>query len=609
MRRRIAATLASLLASAVLTGAADARRMSFLDNGIVRVGVDLDKGGAITFVSRAAGTDMDNLVNEADLGRLVQQSYYAGPNGLGTPCPGFGTGWNPITGGDCHGHPSAVVATSNDGTTLYVKTIPLQWAFDGIPCECTFEHWITLEGKAVRVRNKLNNNRADHTLYRARDQELPAVYTIGRLPLLVTYTGERPYTGEATAQVTTGPDGARWTATEHWAAHVDGSGKGLGVVNNDTTMFIGGFFGSPGTGGSFDNQTGYISPIRQELLDWNIGYAYDYALVLGTIDEIRVYAAAHRPPVGPDWHFETSREGFWYVNASDFGQPITGALRVALDQIDPQVWSPPTFWRADEVPTVFVRMAISGTAATEAELFWAVGAGDFTGAQRAGFAVKPDGKFHTYRVQLAGRPEYAGAVTRFRLDPIVTGTAPGALAAIDSIATTAIAQPLTVAIEGRGTVRSEPAGIACPPTCSAQFPDGSTVTLEAAPEVDQALAEWSGACVGDDPHCDATVDGATSVGARFVAAVHSRKLTLAISRGIAKGRLSASDGFADCVQAESVLVERKVGAWRRVGAAQTSEAGVFRLAVKGHGVFRARIPETRVGAHRCLAAVSPPRRG
>lgn len=210
----IAVAATAVLLTALRVPQAGARTMTFLDNGVIRVGVDLDEGGVITYLSRP-GSEA-NVINDYDLGRQVQQSYFAGPEGLGAPCPGFSSEWNPIGAGDCHGHPSQVLRYTNDGTTIYVQSRPLQWAFDSVPCECTFEHWITLSGNAVQVRNRLTNARSDPKQYPARDQELPAVYTVGTLSRLVTYTGTAPYTRGPIEQIAAIlPHSARWSASEH----------------------------------------------------------------------------------------------------------------------------------------------------------------------------------------------------------------------------------------------------------------------------------------------------------------------------------------------------------------------------------------------------------
>lgn len=126
--------------------------VGFLDNGTIRIGVDLERGGAIHWLS-LTGT-RDNVINSADLGRYVQQSYYSGP------CPYLPAGtrqhpawagwcWNPIQVGDVYGNPARLLAVRNDGHTLYTKCVPMQWALDDVPGECTFETWIELVGSLV----------------------------------------------------------------------------------------------------------------------------------------------------------------------------------------------------------------------------------------------------------------------------------------------------------------------------------------------------------------------------------------------------------------------------------------------------------------------------
>src|SRR5258706_9722072 len=56
-----------------------------LDNGTIRLGVDLERGGTITYLAASGGGA--NLINSHDFGRMVQQSYYAGPDNYGEPGP------------------------------------------------------------------------------------------------------------------------------------------------------------------------------------------------------------------------------------------------------------------------------------------------------------------------------------------------------------------------------------------------------------------------------------------------------------------------------------------------------------------------------------------
>jgi hypothetical protein len=167
--------------------------MSFLDNGLIKIGVALDRGGSIGYLADVKKGN--NVVNVHDLGRWIGQSYYAGPKPFGEPHPAWKDWpWNPVSAGDVHGNAGKLLDHHNDGKTLYVKARPMQWALKNVPADCTFETWITLDGRTVHVRHRLTNERKDEKQYPAMDQELPAVYTIGTLHRLFTYDGDQPFT-------------------------------------------------------------------------------------------------------------------------------------------------------------------------------------------------------------------------------------------------------------------------------------------------------------------------------------------------------------------------------------------------------------------------------
>ena len=75
--------------------------------------------------------------------------------------------------------------------------------------------------------------------------------------------------------------------------------------------------------------------------------------------------------------------------------------------------------------------------------------------------------------------------------------------------------PVTVTTTGSGSgiVTSQPAGIVCPPECSAAFPAGATVTLTAAATAGSRFVGFSGACSGQT--CTLTADAAKQVTAEF----------------------------------------------------------------------------------------------
>jgi hypothetical protein len=404
-------------------------KMTFLENGIIKVGVDLDRGGSIGFLADVKKGG--NVVNAHDLGRWIGQSYYSGPKPFGTAHPAWKDWpWNPVSAGDVYGNASKLLDKKNDGKTLYVKSIPMQWALKNVPGDCTFETWITLEGRTAQVRNRLTNLRRDKKQYPAMDQELPAVYTIGKLHRLMTYTGDSPFADKPITEIPKRPaKGGRpqWTtffATEHWAALVDDDDWGLGVLHPDVVRFLGGFSGKPNTGGPNNDPTGYVAPVRQEILDHNIVYEYRYTLVLDSVANIRREAYKQHPKSAvPDYRFTKDRQHWWLVNAEDTGFPVKDCWRLKVEEDNPQMFGPEGCWQAKDAPTIFVRAACRTTNKT-AELFWETAEKPgFRSEQSKRFAITPDGDFHTYEVDLSNCPTYRGKIRRLRFDPVEAGEA------------------------------------------------------------------------------------------------------------------------------------------------------------------------------------------
>ncbi len=72
--------------------------MEYVDNGVIRVGVNLQKGGSITHISEKANGR--NIVNSYGCGRQIQMSYRSGPMpfAVGEKKPSAqrkNVGWNP----------------------------------------------------------------------------------------------------------------------------------------------------------------------------------------------------------------------------------------------------------------------------------------------------------------------------------------------------------------------------------------------------------------------------------------------------------------------------------------------------------------------------------
>jgi hypothetical protein len=368
--------------------------LSVLDNGAIRVAVDLDQGGKLTWLSRARGEHADNLLFEAE------QSYYGSAS------------WHAFQDA------AVVTAHSNDGHTLYDR------AFSA-GCNCQMETWITLHGNAAVVRNRLTGFRFDARRDPPGNAELPALYTEGAPYRVVTYDGDSPFMHAPTSDVSMlaraqffVADAYPFRATEHWVALVDAAGFGVGLVEPSVTRFVA-LSGSPG-----GFPSGYVAGTRSELWDGNIVYDYTYALVVGKVAQVRAYAYAHRPDPRPNYVFAHDRQHFIEYRAVDTGFPIDGALRIPLAQSDPQLDGPEQDFTAARVSYLYVRGAWHSSQSLAA-LFWNDDHGNLGGPRT--FRVVNDGTFHTYRVDLLRSPGYGGTIGGIRLDPVYSPNAePGA---------------------------------------------------------------------------------------------------------------------------------------------------------------------------------------
>lgn len=78
-----------------------------------------------------------------------------------------------------------------------------------------------------------------------------------------------------------------------------------------------------------------------------------------------------------------------------------------------------------------------------------------------------------------------------------------------------VPRALVVNVVGSGTVSSQPAGIQCGATCSADFTDGTTVVLTATPAAGLSIAGWTGACAGSAGSCTVAMTESRTVSVTF----------------------------------------------------------------------------------------------
>ena len=266
-----------------------------LDNKVLTLKLDLTRGGAISYISKSGSTR--SVVNIADEGRYIQQSYYAG-KALDRKADGQSPAWspwswNPIQVGDAYRHRAKILKYDQTTNSLYVKCIPMQWDMNNRPAEAEMEQWTTLTGSTLHVRNRLTCHRTD-VLYgedSENNQELPAVYPVSALKNLYAYIGTKPFTNAALTNpavinLSSGFWGTYENVSEHWMAFVDDQHWGMAVYNPLCTSFLAGRAGEPG-GEARDGSTSYIAPVKRAVLRKNSVYEYQYDIIIGTLDEIR----------------------------------------------------------------------------------------------------------------------------------------------------------------------------------------------------------------------------------------------------------------------------------------------------------------------------------
>jgi hypothetical protein len=429
--------LAAVASLAVPVLPAEEPRMSWLENGEIKVGIDLNLGGAITWLSEKDG---ENRVNNFDHGRQIQLSYFSGPVPFETsgqkPSEHWRhLGWNPIQAGDDFHNGSEVVEHRNDGTELHVKCIPLQWPLNRVPGECFLESWLRLEGKVLIARARLTMARTDTTQYPARLQELPALYANAAFHRVVSYTGPRPYSGEAAGVMPhslTKHPWTFWNGTERWSALLDERNEGLGLITPGRIWFTGGFAGRPGGNDTRATDTGYLAGQGLEILDHNAVHEFGYEVVVGSLAEIRARAAVHAPKAPPTWNFANDRQGWHYRDARDAGWPVRGMLEVTPDGPDPQLLGPLTFWEAEKAPVLVIEAAFA-TGEAAATVYWRrFGKEAPESGDHLRFPVPDDGEFHRLVVRLDASPSYRGPIVQLRIDPVSKGN-PAARVRVKSI--------------------------------------------------------------------------------------------------------------------------------------------------------------------------------
>jgi hypothetical protein len=282
------AVLSGVAAPAVLERSEE---LLLLDNGTVKIGIDRQKGASITWLSWADYPK--NMVNSADPGRLIQQSYYAGRS-LNRQSEGQSKSWspwswNPIQGGGVGSWARVREFKRIGDHTLMGETIPKLWDMPNEEAAALMRQWTGFESgmsNVVVVRCEFVSRRETNDRWgpaALRPQEIPACYFTRNFNRFQSYLGKGRWQEESQRP---GPPWGKARPPLNAMACFAPSGQGVAVFSPPAKHWN---FGPHAGGRSNDPAAGpcvHIAPITRVNLGPKSTLRYRYWLVVGTAAQL-----------------------------------------------------------------------------------------------------------------------------------------------------------------------------------------------------------------------------------------------------------------------------------------------------------------------------------
>ena len=280
MNRTIICLLHALLLT--IPGALPAQEhWTYLDNGHIRLGVNMDAGGCIGWFSHSRS--LENVLNTFDHGRYVQQSYYGDKDG--SDWNGRPWRYNPVQGGSWKGEPATILDKSESKNAIYIKTRPRQWASGKDVEDMVMEQRFTIDGGLAVLKYRMTYT--GKTGHKATHQELPAVFVRPRYDTLVfCEQGQKAWASAPLTRKQPGKDNEIVRFSEPWAAWVDANGTGVGVYFPHADFATTYRVRDTGIG-----DCSYIAPLQTFALKPSMVFDYQVVLALGTAGQIRAAIA------------------------------------------------------------------------------------------------------------------------------------------------------------------------------------------------------------------------------------------------------------------------------------------------------------------------------
>ncbi len=290
----LACLLIAVVAACVFAGARPfhAEDLLQLDNGVIKIGIDREKGASLTSLSWRGYPE--NTINSHDPGRLIQQSYYAG-KGIDRTSEGQHKAWspwvwNPIQGGGVGSWARVVRFQKQDDEILFGETIPKLWDMPDEEAKAVMRQWTGFEEgmpnvavvKCEFVSQRKSNDQWGAAV--ARHQELPACYFTRNFSRFSCYLGDNEWREESQPP---GPPWGRADPPRKAMACFNSQGQGIAVFSPASEGRWN--FGPHAAGNSRDPLGGpcvHLAPIATVKLGPQSTLRYRYWLVVGTKQEI-----------------------------------------------------------------------------------------------------------------------------------------------------------------------------------------------------------------------------------------------------------------------------------------------------------------------------------
>jgi hypothetical protein len=272
----------SIFAPSVILAEAQEQRWHYLDNGHIRLGVDLQAGASVGWFSHSSSDH--NLMNTFDRGRYLQQSYYGDKDG--SDWNGQPWRYNPVQGGSWKGVPAQIIEFKAEAQSLYAKTRPRHWATGELAEDMLMEEWLRIDGGLAKLKYRMTYT--GKTMSKATHQELPAIFVDPAYRTLFWHDkATHQLEQKVPHNIVPGKPSDMIHVDEPWAAYAKPDGQAFGILFPHSVQATCYRYEEA----SKVSDCSYIAPLQTFTLTQGLVFDYEIVLAIGTVEQIRTVFA------------------------------------------------------------------------------------------------------------------------------------------------------------------------------------------------------------------------------------------------------------------------------------------------------------------------------